>query len=588
MTTTTKPASGDAPGPGLFGLIPLITGARRTKLLLTLLSGILAQGGTLASLATCAWIASHAVTGAEPQSLVTVFVLLAFVVLVAAVGRWWQAHISHDFAFSLIEQLQLGIYDGLERAAPAAILGRRTGELASVATGDAELMEHFYAHTLADYIGAVIVPLGALVGLALVQPFAALTLVPFLLLVASVPTWLSRRAGIEGARVMAELGALNAETVEVIQGQRELALFGRGRDTVARLMARTAVLGLAQHRYGSRAGLEYAAIDALTAFAVLAATLVGLWLVRTEALDLALLPLIIVLSGGALMPIAEVTQTARKLGELKAGARRILAIFHQKSQIEDGGRAAMPSDTTIRFERVDFGYGGPRGVVLEGLNLTVTPGETIALVGQSGAGKTTIANLLLRFWDVEKGKISIGGTDIRDLAVKTLRQLIAYVPQDIHLFNRSIADNIRLGCPDATMAQVEHAARLAQAHGFIADLPQGYDSLCGEGGARLSGGQRQRIAIARALLTGAPILVLDEASSNLDTQNERALQAALSSIRNECRTILMIAHRPSTIRSADRVVVLDAGRIAETGTPAMLAIEGAIYKRLMTLEENPQ
>ncbi len=194
---------------------------------------------------------------------------------------------------------------------------------------------------------------------------------------------------------------------------------------------------------------------------------------------------------------------------------------------------------------------------------------------------------MMRFWDTEQGRITIGGVDIRDLPVAVLRGLVASVPQDIHLFNRSVADNIRLGRPDATDAEVERAARLAQAHDFIAALPQGYDTICGERGARLSGGQRQRIAIARALLTEAPILLLDEASSNLDTENERAFQKALSGIRGEGRTVVMIAHRPSTIQSADRILVLNAGRLIEVGTHATLAVPGTHYSQLMTLQEIP-
>lgn len=587
MTTTAYPA-GRETNSGLLGLIPLITGRRRLKFALTLMSGILAQGGTLASLAIGAWIAGRAITGAPPQSLIPAIAAFAVIVLIAAGGRWWQAHISHDFAFSLIEQLQIGIYDGLERAAPARILGRQTGELASIATGDAELMEQFYAHTLADYIGAVIVPLAALVALAFIAPLSALTLVPFLLLVASVPVWLSRRAGIEGERVMAELGQLNAVTVETIQGLPELTIFGRGRAAVERLMQQTAALGAAQRRYGSRAGLEYAAIDGLTALATLAAALVGLWLVGSGRVDIAALPLIIVISGAALTPIADVTQAARKLGELKAGARRILEVMRQQPQVSDHGDAALPTDTTIRFENVGFGYGSGRATVLGDVDLTFRPGETVALVGQSGAGKTTIANLLMRFWDADAGRILIGGTDIRALPLESLRRMIAYVPQDIHLFNRSIADNIRLGRPDATMEEVLQAAKMAQAHDFVTAMPEGYETVCGAGGTRLSGGQRQRLAIARALLTNAPILVLDEASSSLDMENEQAFQRALAGLRDARRTAIIIAHRPSSIRRADRIVVLDAGRVAETGTHEQLAAKGATYHRLMALEEQEQ
>ena len=569
-------------GNGLFGLIALVRN-RRGVLALTVLSGVLAHAGTLTSMGLGAWLVGRAVTSAPPTSLMPGFWWLGISVLIAAAARWWQAFISHDLAFALIETLQVGIYDGLERAAPDYVLGKRTGELASVATGDAELMEFFYAHTLADYVAATLVPLGVLVVLLAIQPLAALTLLPFLLLVASVPYWLARRAAEQGRTVMEQLGGLNAGTVEMIQGLRELAIFGRAQDSLVRLMTSTRALAAAQRRYGSRAGLEHAAIDSLTALAILTVAVVGIFLVARDNLDRALFPLVIVLAGGALMPIVEVTQTARKLGELRAGAGRVLAIFHQRSAVEDRGRAERPADATVCFEQVGFSYGdgdgggrggrGGRGPVLDGIDLTIRPGETVALVGRSGAGKSTCANLLLRFWDVGSGHIRIGTRDLRELPLAVLRKLVAYVPQDVHLFNETIADNIRLGFPDAPMEAVARAARLAQAHDFITGLPDGYATVCGERGARLSGGQRQRIAIARALLVDAPVLVLDEASSSLDTENERALQVAMEAVRRD-RAVLVIAHRLSTIRSADRIV--------EQGRHDELLARGGAYAGLVT------
>ena len=564
---------------GLAQLLPFIA-QKRLVFILTVLSGIVAQLANVTALGTGAWMVGQALHGGAPAHLIGAFWLLGGAVLAAAACKYFQTFISHDFAFALIEVLQVGIFDGLERAAPAYVLGRRTGELASVATADADLMEWFYAHVLGDYIGAVIVPLAVLVVLAAIEPLMALVLLPFLPLVASVPFWLARRAGEQGKALLEALGGLNAEVVEGVQGLRELAVFGAGRAFLARLMRDTRAVHAIQLRYGSRAGLEQAAIDVLLALAVLATVATGLILVSRGQLDFALYPLTVVLAGAALAPITEVTQTARKLGELRAGADRVATIFHQRAQVLDRGTEAAPADASVRFENVRFGYGGARGPVLDGASFTLSPGETVALVGRSGAGKTTCANLLLRFWDIDDGAIRIGGRDLRALPLATLRRLVTVVPQDVYLFNGTIAENIRLGQPDATPAEIERAARLAQAHQFIVALPQGYDTPCGERGTRLSGGQRQRIAIARAFLRDAPILILDEAVSNLDTENEIALQQALNEIRRG-RTVLIIAHRPSTIRSADRILVLEEGRIVEEGTDAALTAKNGVYVALL-------
>jgi ATP-binding cassette, subfamily C, bacterial CydC len=244
---------------------------------------------------------------------------------------------------------------------------------------------------------------------------------------------------------------------------------------------------------------------------------------------------------------------------------------------------AGPITPVARFDGVSFAYRDDLRPAVEDVSFEIRPGETVALVGHSGAGKSTCANLLLRFWDVTAGSITIGGHDVRDFPAEDLRRLMTLVPQDTFLFNTSLRENIRLGRAEATDAEVEAAARAAQAHRFIVELPNGYDTVAGELGARMSGGQRQRIAIARALLKDAPILVMDEAVSNLDAASEQAVTAATNSAR-QGRTTLVIAHRLSTIYTADRIVVLDRGRVAETGTHAELVAANGRYVNLLAAQ----
>ncbi|MGY3179783.1 ATP-binding cassette, subfamily C, bacterial CydC [Ewingella americana] len=459
---------------GFLGLVRLMHG-QRGLLALTILAGILAQSGTLASIALAAWLTGCAIVTPSVEGLVPIIGWMLGLVLFTAVAHWVQSWSSHDLAFALIEKLQVGIFDGLERAAPGKLLGQRIGDLASIATHDAELMERFYAHMLADYVGAVVVPLAAVAVLYGIHPQLALVVTPFLLLLASVPLWLSRLAARQGKQVMAQLGQLNADTVEFIAGQRELAVFGQSENVVQRLVQQTEKLTEAQCRYGSRSGLEQAAIDLLSALALVGTVLSASHLLAQGQLAPVMLPVVLVLGVGALLPIVDVTQTASLWGELRAGAARILTIMQQSAQVRDEGKAAAPAEHSLRVEQVSFSYDSRQEAVVDKLSFEIKSGEIVALSGASGAGKSTLTHLLLRFWEPDSGAIYIGESDIRTLPLATLRKLISWVPQDVTLFAGTIEENIRLGCPQASQAQVVSAAKLAQADGFIRALPQGYE-----------------------------------------------------------------------------------------------------------------
>jgi subfamily B ATP-binding cassette protein MsbA len=282
-------------------------------------------------------------------------------------------------------------------------------------------------------------------------------------------------------------------------------------------------------------------------------------------------------------PIKAMTRLHNQLHQAQAASSRVFELLETKSTIVEPPNPVplVARNADIHFENVDFDYG--EKPVLRCINLTVKAGQLVALVGSSGSGKTTITNLLLRFYDPQHGAVRIGATDIRQVAIKDLRNQIALVTQETILFNDTIRHNIALGRPGATEAEIEAAARFAFAHEFILQKPDGYESNVGEKGVNVSGGQRQRIAIARAILRDAPVLVLDEATSALDTESERAVQAALEQLM-QGRTTICIAHRLSTIQRADLIVVLSEGRIVETGTHAELLQRGGVYRRLYELQ----
>ena len=567
--------------PNMFGYLR----GHRVLFALTAITGVLRQSFLIASAALGAYLIGSVASGTAFTSLHLPLVLLAACTIGAGAFMWLEMWVAHIYAYRILAEVRSDLYDGLERLAPAELLGQRTGALASTVMSDVETLEWFYAHTVAAYLVAIVVPLGALGAFALIDLPLAAILFPFMVLIAVFPFINASRSAPRAHMLRGRLGELNAEVVDGIAGLRELLSFGRAHAYREQLLESTRSLQAAQMAYATNLGSERALGAAMATFGMLGVLAASAAAVAGGSMAEAMFPVTVILALYAVKPIADVSSTAALLSQVATSADRVLAVTHAPARVVD--RAGAASDLRIvanppgvRFVGVTFGYDATRPAAVSDLSFWLAPGQKTALVGHSGAGKSTCVSLLLRFWEVDAGRIEIADTDIRTLTQDALHGLISYVPQDVFLFNTTVAENLRLGRPDATDQAIEVAARDALAHDFIMTLPQRYDTIIGERGVRLSGGQRQRLAIARAFLKDAPILIMDEAASSLDVENEEAIGLAMQRVSLE-RTTLIVAHRLSTIQSADRVIVLDGGRVVQGGTfEQLISADGALTRLL--------
>jgi len=513
--------------------------------------------------------------------------LLAVIAPLAGVLHWIESWLAHDMAYRLLADMRMRLFDKLVALGPAYVLRRRTGDLLGVATHDVELIEYFFAHTVTPAAVAVLVPAGVLALLLAASPWLALAVLPFLAYAGVSPVVARRRLDRLSAEAREAAGELNAHAVDSVQGLGEIVAYQQERGRGEALEARARAYGRARMPFLADLARQGALQEAATALGGLAVTVVGAWLVVAGRLDGALLPLYTLLALSAFVPVWEIAQVGRQLADTLASAQRVEAVHGEPVVVRDGPGpiATAPAGhrrvAPVEFARVGFRYPGRPRRALAGVSFTIPADGTVALVGPSGAGKTTVAHLLLRFWDPDEGAVLLDGQDLRAYRLDDLRRSIALVAQDTHLFNDTLRGNLLVARPDARPAEVDAAVERAALADFVASLPEGLDTPVGERGLQLSGGQRQRVAIARAFLKDAPVLVLDEATSHLDALSEQAVQEALERLARH-RTTLIIAHRLSTVRGADRIVVLDDGRVAESGAHDGLLAGGGLYARLVS------
>ncbi|CAN5887574.1 thiol reductant ABC exporter subunit CydD [soil metagenome] len=509
-------------------------------------------------------------------------IALAIVAPLSGILHWFESWMAHDMAFRLLAEMRIDAFRKLDALAPAYLVRRRTGDLMALATQDIELVEYFFAHTVAPAFVAILVPAAVVAALAWANGWLALALLPFLLAVGLSPFLMRKRVDQLGSQAREAAGELGAFAVDSVQGLGEIVAFqqeaARG-DKLDRLSQRHISLRLP---FFSELTLQHAILEVLTGLGGLAVVVTGAALAQGGDLDSGLLPLLTILAMAAFLPVSEIAQIGRQLADTLGSTRRVYALANEPIPVRDGpGVPARRGAAALALEGVNFTYPGQTRRALSEVSFAIPAGKTVALVGTSGAGKTTTAQLMMRFWDADGGRITLNGADLRDYKLDELRQLIALVAQDTYLFNDSLRANILIARPDASDADLSAAVQHASLGELVAALPDGLDSPVGERGTSLSGGQRQRVAIARAFLKDAPILVLDEATSHLDAVNEQAVRRALDLLQAD-RTTIVIAHRLSTVRNADLIVVLDAGRVAETGTHASLLARNGLYARLVS------
>ena len=506
---------------------------------------------------------------------------------VKGLGAYGQTVIMTRVGQTVLTDLQNRLFRHLLHMDLTFFAAHRTGTLISRLTTDIAAMRMAVSTALTG-LGRESLSIVFLVGVMFYQDWllATVAFVAFPATVIPIST-LGRRLRRVTADTQAQTGAFMTLVEQSLSGIRLVKAYRMESYEAARAQALTTTIRDMVIKAERVKALASPLMETLGGVAVTIVIVYGGWRVINGDTSAGAFFSFITALLSAYRPMKALANANANVNEGLAGAQRLFAVLDTKPAMAEksGATPLQVSRGEVRFEEVTFSYGG-EAEALKGISFTAPSGKTTALVGPSGAGKTTILNLIPRFYDVTAGAILIDGHNIADVTLASLRDSIALVSQDVVLFDDTLRANIRYGRPSASDAEVEQAARAAGAHEFVASLPQGYDTMVGERGQTLSGGQRQRVAIARALLKDAPILLLDEATSALDAETERQVQAALERLK-QGRTTLVIAHRLSTVAAADQICVVDQGGVVETGDHGALLAKGGLYARLHALQFLP-
>jgi ABC-type multidrug transport system fused ATPase/permease subunit len=511
-------------------------------------------------------------------------ILLVSIYLIRGVCRFLSNYLAHKAAWNLVNEMRVKLYGHMQISSLSFFHESQTGDLMSRVINDTATFELLFAHIIPDIITNIVTVAGVVAILLLVNwQLALMTFIPIPFL-AIAGYYFIKKIRPNFRKAQKAVGELNSKLQDNFSGIHEVQAFGQEQYEYANVENKARSHTTAILYALKKSAIFHPVVDFLTSMGtVLIVGAGGLLAFRNQMTVEDIVAFMLYLSL-FYQPVMGLARTIEDAQQAYAGAERVLAIMDKEPLIKDLPDAVPLRDVKgdITFEDVTFSYkdGVP---VLKNISFHCEAGQTIALVGPTGVGKTTLVNLISRYYEPSSGKIFIDGQDIRHVTLASLRRAIAPVLQETFLFNDTIAENIRYAKPDADLGEIKAAARLARIDDEIEAMPDGFDTKVGERGVKLSGGQKQRIAIARAILRDAPIVILDEATASVDNETEKKIQEAIGELSKK-RTIIAIAHRLSTIRGADKIIVLENGRIAETGSHAELIMHDGLYRRLTLAE----
>ena len=565
-------------------LIELARGAW-ARILLAVLIGLGVTLINVAQLSIIGYAIGQMFAGAEVSVVLPLLLIAAFLIIFRAWLTYLKETIAHYIAAGIKIALRNRIYAHLLVLGPGYLERRQTGELLAAAVHGVETLEVYFGKYLPQLVITLLTPIAIFTYLTILDWQLALVLAVFFISALTVPQWFNPSARRERRRHWTAIAELNSYFIDSLQGLVTLKAFNHGKQRGEEITKRATDLCSAIMKV---IGINFVYIGVTNLIMTTgAAVALGWGAVRVVqgTLSIDVLLIVLLLGNEIYKPILELNTAYHGGLEGATAAEGIFNLLDTTPEVTGASdvTSTPPVAPSIRFEDVTFGYDEGKRPALSDLSFEINSGETVALVGRSGSGKTTVINLLLRFWDPQRGRITLGGPSLSEYTLETLRAQMSVVNQDTYLFHGTVTDNLRVSKPDASTEELVRAARLANANDFIKALPQGYDTIVGERGTRLSGGERQRIAIARVLLRDTPILLLDEATSSVDAENEAIIQEALDRLKRG-RTTLVVAHRLSTVRGADRIVVLDRGWMVESGSHNELIRAGGIYAQLVSAQ----